>query len=444
MAFPTFFGAGTLTTGTAAITPPFPAGTLANDVACLVVQSENQAITLSAAQGFVEVLNSPQSAGTAGANPACRIAVFWKRLVGGDTAPTVADPGDHAVGRMFVFRGCRTVGNPWSVTAGGNDGGANDTTGVVPGALSPAIDCLVWLICGTSFNSTSSAQFSGWTNADLANLVEISDDCHTVGLGGGFGTATGEKATTGTYAATTVTLANTSFKGALSIALEPPSTNSIAHDATVSAAAAVASSLTYAHTVSGSDRLLVVGVGTNSSTLSSITYAGPTLTAVAETDAEGGIRGYMQRLVAPTTGANNVVVTFVDLSNITSTASSYTGVDQTTPVDTPATAVSTAGSTAPSVVVTSATDDLVIDAVHDDGVGTITVDAGQTERGNHRGAGNGAGQAMSTEAGAAWVTMSWTKSVSNKWGIIGVSMNPAAAGGAGRPLRRMMPLLGVA
>ena len=86
----------------------------------------------------------------------------------------------------------------------------------------------------------------------------------------------------------------------------------------------------------------------------------------------------------------------------------------------------------------------MIDAVHDDGVGTITVDAGQTERGNHRGAGNGAGQAMSTEAGAASVTMSWTKSVSNKWGIIGVSMNPAAAGGAGRPLRRMMPLLGVA
>ena len=223
MALPTYVGSGTFTTGTGAITPPFHASTAIDDIALLVVESENQAISLSAAQGFVEVgVQATKSAGTGGTNPANRIAVYWKRITvaGGGTAPTVADSGDHVTAAIHSFRGVKTTGDPWNVFTDGNDSGANDTTGVVPGATTTVANCLVVLICGSSNNATSSTQFSAWTNADLAALTERLDNTHTVGLGGGHGMATGEKAVAGAYTTTTVTLAVTSFKGTMSIALE--------------------------------------------------------------------------------------------------------------------------------------------------------------------------------------------------------------------------------
>jgi hypothetical protein len=218
----TYVGSGTFTAGTAAITPPFPAGIAANDIALLVCESENQAISLSTPNGFVELGDQAnKAAGTAATNPASRLAVFWKRLTGADAAPTVADSGDHTTGQIHVFRGVRTTGNPWDVFAEGNDGGVNDTSGSIPGATTTVPNCLIVLLCSTSFNGTSTAQFSGWTNADLANLTERTDNSNTAGLGGGHGMATGEQAAAGAYGATTVTLANTSFKGTMSIALAP-------------------------------------------------------------------------------------------------------------------------------------------------------------------------------------------------------------------------------
>ncbi|HEX9896685.1 MAG TPA: hypothetical protein VGA85_03385 [Dehalococcoidales bacterium] len=225
---PTYKGAGTFTSGTGAITPPMPTGVAApaaNDILLLVVESENQAISLSSAQGFAEVPDSLQFAGTAATNPASRLTIYWKRAVGGDTAPTVTDSGDHTTGRIYCFSGVKTTGDPWNVTAGGNDGGANDTSGVIPGATTTVPNCLVVLICTSSYNGTSTAQFSAWTNSDLVNITERGDNTNTAGLGGGHGMATGEKATAGTYAATGVTLAQTSFKGAVSIALEPELVN---------------------------------------------------------------------------------------------------------------------------------------------------------------------------------------------------------------------------
>jgi hypothetical protein len=219
---PTYVGSGTFTIGTGAITPPFPSGTQAGDVCLLVAESENQAISLSSAQGFAELPSSPQYAGPAGTSPANRIAVFWKRLVGGDTAPTVADSGDHTSGQIHCFRGVTGVGNPWDVTVGGNDGGANDTSGVIPGSTTTVANTLVVLIQGTSYDGNSTAQCSGWTNASLANLTEWTDNTKNTGLGGGHCMATGEKATAGAYSDTTVTLANTTYKGAISVALKPP------------------------------------------------------------------------------------------------------------------------------------------------------------------------------------------------------------------------------
>ena len=234
---PAYRASGTFTAGTAAITPPYPVSMLANDVCLLAVESENQAIALTTANGFVQVPTwSPQSAGTAAVNPASRLALFWKRTVGGDAAPVVTDSGNHTTGQIHCFSGVITSDPPWDTGAGGNDGGANDTTGTIPGATTTSPETLVVLITSTSFNGTSAANCSAWTNAGLASLTERTDNTNTANLGGGHCLATGVKATAGAYATTTVTLAATSYKGAISLALKPVPTTTLATGADPAAA----------------------------------------------------------------------------------------------------------------------------------------------------------------------------------------------------------------
>lgn len=238
---PAYRASGTFTAGTGSITPPYPAGMAANDICLLVVTSENQAISLTTANGFVEIPTwSPQSAGTAATDPASRLAVYWKRTVGGDSAPVVADSGDNNEGVIHCFSGVTTNGNPWDIGAGGNDSAANDTTGTIPGATTTADNDLVVLITSTSVNGTGTANFSTWTNANLTSITERQDNSNTAGLGGGSGMATGVKATAGAYTTTTVTLAATSFKGALSLALKPPQLPTVTTQAASSVAATTA------------------------------------------------------------------------------------------------------------------------------------------------------------------------------------------------------------
>lgn len=119
-----------------------------------------------------------------------------------------------------------------------------------------------------------------------------------------------------------------------------------------------ASSLTYSHTVSGSDRLLIVGVWFGSSrSLSSITYNGDTMSDVVTIlDTGGGERHGMQYLIAPDTGSNNVVVTLSGSAGIESTVASYTGVDQTDAIDATRTELGLETGTTYSEAITSVED----------------------------------------------------------------------------------------
>ncbi|MBI3545385.1 MAG: hypothetical protein HY081_02135 [Gammaproteobacteria bacterium] len=273
----------------------------ANDVCLLAVESENQAIALSVGfeNGFVEVPTwSPQSAGTAAINPGSRLALFWKRTLGGDTAPRVADPGDHATAQIHCFSGVITSGNPWDTGAGGNDLGVNDTAGTIPGSATTVVDTLVVLITSTSFNGTSTTQCSAWTNASLTLLTERTDNTNTQGLGGGHCLATGEKAGTGTYVNTTVTLANTSYKGAISLALkpQPPSVVSIAlASPNPSYAGDVVSwTVTFSGNVTGvdaTDFTLVPGGGVTGASITSVTGSGTTWTVTANSGTSAGTLG---------------------------------------------------------------------------------------------------------------------------------------------------------
>lgn len=213
----------------------------------------------------------------------------------------------------------------------------------------------------------------------------------------------------------------------------------VVHDAASTSKVTSATSLTWSHTCTGSDRVLVVGALINLNiAVTNVTYAGSGITSIQQVIGGGGFcRSEQWGKIAPATGANNIVITVASATGIVGGGESVTGADQGSGWQNGATASGV--STTPSVSVTSATGNLVVDAmvngVNTSDLPTATVGAGQTQRWNDqltnkiRGAG-------STEPGAGSVTMSWSLSSSDTWGICGVDIIAAAGGAAGQPTMR--------
>ena len=223
MAAPTWQATGSLASGTGNVTVTWPAHA-ANDIGLLVVESANQTIALGTANGFVEIPDSPRGAGTAGASDATRLAVFWCRATSGSMAsPVITDPGDHAIAYIITFRGCKTSGDPWNVTAGDVET-ASTTSFSIPGDTTTVADCLVVAIITTRAD-VDTGRASGWTNASLASITERADLYTSVpGNGGGISVACGVKVAAGAYNATTGTVSTASAQGRISLALEPATT----------------------------------------------------------------------------------------------------------------------------------------------------------------------------------------------------------------------------
>src|SRR3989338_4654894 len=216
---PTFVASGGQASNAAAITPLMPAGVLQNDILLLFLETANEAVTVSGgSETWTEVTSSPQGTGALGT----RLTVFWARASqDAPTPPPTSDSGDHQIGVILAFRGAITSGNPWDVTAGGIEA-TSDTSGAIPGATTTVADTLIVAAIATDLpDANGTANFSAWANANLTSVTEQFDVTRNAGNGGGLGIATGVKATAGAYGNTTVTLANATVKGMLSIALKP-------------------------------------------------------------------------------------------------------------------------------------------------------------------------------------------------------------------------------
>lgn len=194
------------------------------------------------------------------------------------------------------------------------------------------------------------------------------------------------------------------------------------------------STSTFSHIVSGANKYLIVALGQttgNGITPTSVTYAGTAMTAATVVDdSANGVKLRIYTLIAPTSGTNNVVVTWGISSRGAATAISFSDVDQATPIGTPTT--ESAGDS--SITVSSATNNLVVDFIAYPGGDSVTatVGSGQTERANFIGSpgagGNSVRAAASTEPGASTVTMSWTRSSGAGSAYYGVSVQAAASG----------------
>lgn len=106
----------------------------------------------------------------------------------------------------------------------------------------------------------------------------------------------------------------------------------ITHDATTSTAYGAVTNQSMSHTVANQlNRLLIVSVYANS-VPTTVTYAGVAMTLVdSQVNDNASNTLYVYKLVAPTIGANNVVVTATSISGITAT--SFYNVSQATNVE---------------------------------------------------------------------------------------------------------------
>lgn len=118
-----------------------------------------------------------------------------------------------------------------------------------------------------------------------------------------------------------------------------------------------ATSFTRSHTCSGDNRILLVGVwqGSNSDLVTGVTYAGVAMTRVDVQALASGGNGhtYLYYLIAPATGANNIVVSLSSSINGSIQAVSYTGAAQSGQMD--SSAKGTGGPSASSKTYTTTT-----------------------------------------------------------------------------------------
>lgn len=184
--------------------------------------------------------------------------------------------------------------------------------------------------------------------------------------------------------------------------------------------------VSFSFTTAGSDIAILVGArSSNGFTVSGVTYAGVSLTQLANS----GVSMKAFGLGSANSGANNVAVTCSSYEFPYVNTASFNGVDGTTPFDT---AVTNSGtSAAPSTgSVTCPTDGAVWGTEFNNytGSGSITATAG-TLIGSQRSGGTGQGWAHAYRLSTGAITFSIPGSAA--WWAAGVPINPSAASGQG-------------
>lgn len=191
----------------------------------------------------------------------------------------------------------------------------------------------------------------------------------------------------------------------------------IAHDAT-SYTKANTAQINLSHTVgAGAKRLLVVAVAALDSNdtgrvVTGVTYGGVALTKVNHSDTGSGTseRAELWYLVNPTSGTANVQVQFTSAVQGFVTASSFTGVNQSSPLNTSVTG--NGSSNAVSSTVVPSQNCLIYDSVAAEP--TLTVNGAQTQASNQQ-------EASYQNAGASYkqasssTSMQWSLSYGARW-----------------------------
>ena len=211
---------GAVISGAGAITPLAPAGLTTDDIELLWVESADEAITLSTANGFAEVAGSPISVPNATATIRTRGALFWRRYAGQGN-PTIATTTNHLIARRIAVSGCVASGDPWDFVQVSSEA-VEDTSGSATGNTTLDANRFIVILGGASKpDANSTAEFDAIANASLTSLTERADNATNVGNGGFILAITGEMLTAGTVSATTYTKVTAAYKWHFVVALKP-------------------------------------------------------------------------------------------------------------------------------------------------------------------------------------------------------------------------------
>ncbi len=187
-----------------------------------------------------------------------------------------------------------------------------------------------------------------------------------------------------------------------------------------------------AFTPSGSNRLLVTAFGWSAATPSVITsleFGGVTIGDVAYASGEYSdyYRNESRTLKAPAASSGDIVLDLTDTHDeIGGGVAAYADVDQTTPVENANTATGDADD--PTVVISSATGDIVFGAIYDTASGSSAVKAGTNSVWAELDIGNFNDQLGVDKAGAASVTLEIDSGGTVTYHFGGFSIKAAAAG----------------
>lgn len=189
------------TTGTLTVAWPTHA---VGDIALLFVETQGGGTaTLSTANGFVEVTNSPQTTGSAGTGT--KLSVYWCRATTtAMSSPIMSAGSNHQYGVILTYRGCVTSGDPYDVTAGSIKAAAT-TSATVTAVVTTVPDNLIVQAITKDLDSTA-AFASAQTNANLVAIRERFDAGTISGNGGGIAVWDGLKLTAGSTGTTSVTV----------------------------------------------------------------------------------------------------------------------------------------------------------------------------------------------------------------------------------------------
>lgn len=231
----------------------------------------------------------------------------------------------------------------------------------------------------------------------------------------------------------------------------------IAHDtdSNSGAVASAATSFSWTHTCTGSNLILIVSVGLNETnshaTVTGVTYNSVSLTNQQVKDAGNPQFSYLWvgYLINPASGANTVTVTLSNATNVTNgnagAATSFTGVNQSTPIDASgwalAESVNPIPGSASTNIITIHANAFIVDAVMslNGTLATVNIQPQAPQvLTNQVHAGNGSSQLVTSYNGPI-VTPASTSDGYAVTGngaddfetFVGFSLNPAPGGGGG-------------
>jgi len=195
-----------------------------------------------------------------------------------------------------------------------------------------------------------------------------------------------------------------------------------------------ARSMSWTHTVgTGNNRLLLVNIGTYSTTgtpatVSSITYGGAALTLVASNvyPTNPQVRSYLYQLTNPTSGSNTISVSFSGYTLAVGGSASYFNVNQTTPIQSSGTNIGSGTTQSVSLTPTGTYNTLFYASMmsYQTTSYSVTEGSGQTNRWSQIGSTYKGRGSEKTVTGGTSQTMSWTTGSSVSWVATGAIIIP--------------------